>query len=166
MSGVGPTVFLLPSSSVESKCGAYADEGGIGRRAGGRKRHRSHRRLRSRGHRGRSSSRGAKESLPPTGLRGEREGRELGRRGRRRAGLRASVTGERPLSRGREVGEGGGWTEESKASDIGREGEGLLNVMCGRIKIVRPTPDMRGPLLRHRKPLSKPTRGGLHSLGT
>jgi hypothetical protein len=37
MSGVGPTVFLLPSSSVESKCGACAGEGGIGQRAGGRR---------------------------------------------------------------------------------------------------------------------------------
>jgi hypothetical protein len=37
MLGVGSTVFLLPSSFVESMCGACAGKGGIGRRVGGRR---------------------------------------------------------------------------------------------------------------------------------
>jgi hypothetical protein len=150
MSGVGPTVFLLPSSSVESRCSACADEGGIGRRtggrrparparacgrrrgprsaAGGRKHCRSRRRPKSdpltrgagepdtparlrphpRGCRGRSSSHGAEEPLPrPASAGGER--RELGRRGRRRVGLRACLRPRREAaSRRREADRGAG----------------------------------------------------------
>jgi hypothetical protein len=37
MSGVGPTVFLLPSSSVGSMCSACAGKGGMKRRTGGKR---------------------------------------------------------------------------------------------------------------------------------
>jgi hypothetical protein len=52
----------------------------------------------------------------PTGLRGERE-REGGWGG-------VAAAAERPPSRGREFGEGDGWTEEPEACDIRWEGGG------------------------------------------
>jgi hypothetical protein len=143
---VDPTIFQLPSSSVESRCGACTAEGGIGRRAGGR-RPAWHARARGRWRGPRSGAGGRKhrrsrcrpKSDPlthalgpcsprsatpsrspwaelllwcrgtdaPTGLRGEREGRELGRRGRHRTGLWVCLRYQREAAEPWEGGRGG-----------------------------------------------------------
>jgi hypothetical protein len=101
MSVVGSTVFLLPSSLVESRCDACAGEGGIGRRTGGRK----HRRPRPRGRRGRSSSNGAQEPLPRPAFAGRERGKGAGeawpppQRGHRAAGGSSGRETDGPRSR-------------------------------------------------------------------
>jgi hypothetical protein len=70
-------------------------------------------RPRPRGRRGRSSSCGAEESLPrPASAGRERVGSWGGVAATAPASGRASTAGGRLPSRGREVGEGSGWTEE------------------------------------------------------
>jgi hypothetical protein len=76
-------------------------------------------RPRPRGRRGRSSSCGAEEPMPRLASAGrEREGSWGGVAATAPASGCASATRGRPPSRGREVGEGGGWTEEPEDDDI------------------------------------------------
>jgi hypothetical protein len=178
MSGVGPTVFLLPSY-VESRCGAYVGERGIVRHAGGRRptqpavltdagagcgaaREEGSPAAPTVG-RSRILSRAASGALllprgcalevavaeaPPVVQRSRCPERPP--RGERGKGVGEAWPLARPLGvplpprRQCEPLEGGGWTEELKAGGIRWEGEGLLNVMRGRRKIVRPTSDMQG----------------------
>jgi hypothetical protein len=102
-------------------------------------------RPRPRGRHGLSSSRGAEEPLPRSASVGrEREGRESGRCGRRRVGLRACLRRRREVASRRREADG---PRSRRPATLG-----------GRRKTVGPRTYMRDPLPRHRKPPSKQER--------